>query len=135
MDFVHDVRTVTMFDFIDSLFRKEKKALKVLSKLMDEGTPGLLLLALIMKQAESIELYHSLISGGLSTDEAVQKCGVPPRARDKFWHFVRIFPRERIGRVFPLIAHADYRLKSSSLSDSPVADPVFELASAMLFDV
>lgn len=127
-------REITVFDFIDSLFLREKRSLEFLKKLLELGTAELLILNLIAKQAETMEKYYSLIDENNSPDEAMKKIGVaaPQKRRDKFYSLSSKFNTDKIKKIFTLIAATDYAIKSKTPGNSIVSKPVFVLASEIL---
>ena len=134
-DLISDVKNVSVFEYIDLLFNKDRRAFRVLKKVMDDGTSELLVLNLIIRQTETIEKYHSLIEKGESTEDAMKQCGIYSRNRDRFWYQVKNFPVEKVRKIFPLISEADYSIKSTRFSKSPVSNPVFDLTYGILFSV
>lgn len=127
-------REVTVFDFIDSLFLREKRSLEFLKKLLEIGTAELLILSLIAKQAETMEKYYSLIEKNSSPDEAMKKIGVaaPQKRRDKFYSSSSKFNMDKIKKIFPLITACEYAIKSKTPGNSIVSRSVFVLASEIL---
>ncbi len=122
-------KDVSVFEFIDALFKKEDKAFKLLAKIIENGTHELAILSLIFRQAEMIEKYFSLINEGLRQEEAVQKVGVFPKNRKNFLESAGNFSTEKIKDIFPLIFKADFRIKSSNYSNNILGNPIFELVS------
>ncbi|HOO72829.1 MAG TPA: DNA polymerase III subunit delta [Spirochaetota bacterium] len=133
LNLVHDRRESTIFEFIDALFLKNKKAFVFLNKIISEGVPELLILNMIFKQGEAIEQFHSLTSSGLASEEAINKCGVHQRKKDIFWKMVRAYDAMGINKIFPLIARADYELKSGGRSRDIINNPVFKLTAEILY--
>jgi DNA polymerase III delta subunit len=134
-NFIDDVKDVSVFDFVDALFRGDHRALALFKKVHEDGTPDLRVMYQIMRQAEMIENYYALVEGGMPPEEAMSKAGVYSKHREKFWRYTESFPRERLMRVFTMITGTDYKLKSGSASKELVANPVFNLVSDMLFSV
>jgi DNA polymerase III delta subunit len=132
---VHDRRETNIFEFIDSLFTRGKNALLLLEKILEKGTPELLIANMILRQAEILELYHSLAAGGTAPEEALNRCGVLPKKRETFWKMADAFPRERAEKIFPLVARADYEMKSGGKSRIITRNPVFILASEILYSI
>lgn len=127
-------REITVFDFIDSLFLKEKRSLEFLKKLLELGTAELLILNLITKQAETMEKYYTLIEESSSPDEAMKKVGMaaPQKRRDKFYATSSKFNIEKIKKIFYFIAASEYAIKSKTPGNSIVSRPVFVLATEIL---
>ncbi|MCP4133959.1 MAG: DNA polymerase III subunit delta [bacterium] len=130
---IQDVKTVSVFDFVDLLFKKDKQSLNLLKKLVDDGTADLLVLSMITRQAEMLEKYYYWTAAGESVDEAMKKSGIYGKNRDKFLQYTRFYPAAKTAKLFPLLSKTDYRLKSSRLSSSLVSNPVFTLVTQMIF--
>jgi DNA polymerase III delta subunit len=127
-----DVRDVTLFELTDMLFRKEKRSLNFLKLLLDDGIAGLLILNMIIRQADMLEKYFRLVDDKLSSEEAMTKIGLGSGKirREKFAAILKRFTREDLKRAYPLIARAEYALKSSGVSGgarSPLVDLAFEI--------
>lgn len=129
---IHDTSDVTIFQYIDALFCNSKKSLNLMNKLLNENTPELLILNMVLRQADTIEKYFTLTDSGSTVDDALKQCGIFQRKKDIFWDMTRKFPREKIKKVFPLIARADYELKSGSKGKSLMSNPIFNLTAAIL---
>ncbi len=125
-------KDVSVFDFINAFFKKERKAITLLVKLIENGTHELAVLSLIFRQAEMIEKYHFFIKEGMSTEDAVQKIGVFPRNRKDFIEQTINYSSDKISNIFPMISNTDYRIKSSNYSNSLLENPVFELVTNVL---
>lgn len=132
---IHDVKDVSIFEFIDLLFKKDKKALKLVKKLLEEGNSELSVLSRIAWQIDSIEKYHAAVKKGMARDEAVKASGVYDRNKINFLHYVKYFNLDRVKKLYHLIAQADMRIKSSSVSKDIVANPLFNLVSEILIEV
>lgn len=134
-NFVDDLREATVYDFVDALFRREPRALSLFRKVNEEGTPDLRVVYQILRQAEMIETYYTLVEGGLPAEDAMSRAGVYSKNREKFRRYTESFPRERLRRVFTLIGVTDYRLKSGGASKELAANPVFGLAADILYSL
>ena len=131
--FVHDVKEVSVFDFLDALFILDKKSLTILKKLIEFSTPDLLLLNLIQKQADKFELYYDLIQNGQSQDEAIKKCGVTVRQSKKFILQAQRLNKHIIKDLFSLIGKADIQIKSGGTKKGIINNPLTQLVSDILF--
>jgi len=131
-DLIHDVRNVSVYDFIDSLFKKQKRALHLFKKTLEEGTPEGRIFYEITRQVETLERYYILIEEGNNIDEAIKKCGIYSKNRDNFLSYTRLFPADKVKKIFKLITKADYKRKSGSSSKELVASPLFNLITEML---
>ncbi|HOD14530.1 MAG TPA: DNA polymerase III subunit delta [Spirochaetota bacterium] len=134
-NFIEDVKEVSVFDFIDALFKREPRALGLFKKLHEEGTPELRVVYQILRQAEMIEQYYTLTGGGVPPEEAMTKAGVYSKNRDSFWRYTESFPRERLRRVFTMVSAVDQRLKSGGLRRELVANPLFTMVTDMLYAI
>ncbi len=129
-----DVRDVSLFDFTEMLFRKEKKSLPCLKQLMDDGTAELLILNMVTRQADMFEKYYRFLDDKVTEEEAMAKIGLGSGKirREKFGAMLKRFSREDLKRTYPLIARAEYMLKSSGSSGSarsPLLDLAFGIVS------
>jgi DNA polymerase III delta subunit len=133
-DIAGEIREITVFEFVDSLFLKEKRSLTYLKKLLEEGTAELLILNMIIRQADSIEKYYSLLDEKNNQEEAFAKLGLGAARlkREKFAAILKRNSRENLRKIYPLIAKTEYSIKSTSIGPSIVSNPVFALASEML---
>ncbi len=133
-DIAGEIREITVFEFVDSLFLKEKKSLMYLKKLIDEGTAELLILNMIIRQADAIEKYYALLDEKNNQEEALAKLGLGTAKlkRDKFTAMLKKTGRENLRKIYPLIAKTEYSIKSTSIGSSIISNPVFALASEML---
>jgi len=133
-DIAGEIREITIFEFIDSLFLKERRSLLYLKKLLDEGTAELLILNMIIRQADSLEKYYTLLDEKNNQDEAFAKLGLAAAKlkREKFIAMLKKTGRENLRKIYPLIAGAEYSIKSSGIGSSVISNPVFVLASEML---
>ncbi len=127
-------REITVFDFIDSLFQREKRSLEFLKMLIEQGTAELLILNLIAKHTETMEKYYQCIAEQDTPDEAMKKIGMaaPQKRRDKFYSSAAKFNRDKTKKIFTLIAESEYSIKSRTPGNSIVSRPVFVLASSIL---
>ncbi len=133
-DLAGDVREMSVFDFTDALFRKDKRSLTYLRRLIEEGTAELLILNMILRQADSLEKYYGFIDSKLGHDEALMKLGLASSKirREKFVELTRKFNRENLRRLYPLAARAEYMIKSSGSGSSLAGNPVFVLAAEII---
>lgn len=133
-DLAGDVREMSVFDFTDSLFRKEKKSLTYLRRLLEEGTAELLLLNMILRQADTLEKYYGFLDSKLGQDEALLKLGFASSKirREKFIEISRRFTRDNLKKLYPLAARTEYMIKSSGAANSLTGNPVFVLAAEMI---
>lgn len=133
-DLAGDVREMSVFDFTDSLFRKEKKSLTYLRRLLEEGTAELLILNMILRQADTLEKYYGFLDAKLGQDEALMKLGLASGKirREKFIEVSRKFTRENLKKFYPLAARAEYMIKSSGAANSLAGNPVFVLAAEII---
>ncbi len=133
LNFIDDVKDASVFDFIDALFKGEARAMGLYRKVFEDGTPGLRVLYLILRQADMLERYHAGLVRGLPPEEAMNRAGVFRKGRDDFRRQASAFPVERLRRVFALAGVTDWKLKSGGSSRDLIADPVFGLVSDILY--
>ncbi len=133
-DLAGEIREITVFEFVDSLYLKEKRSLSYLKKIIDDGTAELLILNMIIRQADAIEKYYILLDEKNNQEEAFTKLGLAGAKlkREKFTAILKRTSRPDLKRIYPLIAKTEYSLKSASIGSSIISNPVFVLASEML---
>jgi DNA polymerase III delta subunit len=133
-DIAGEIREITVFEFVDSLFLKEKRSLSYLKKLLEEGTAELLILNMIIRQADALEKYYTLLDEKNNQEEAFIKLGLGASKikKDKFTAMLKKTGRENLLKVYPLIAKTEYSIKSTSIGSSIISNPVFVLASEIL---
>ena len=129
-----DIKGLSVFDFTDMLFRKDKKSLPCLKQLMDDGAAELLVLSMITRQADMLEKYYRLLDDKLSAEEAMAKIGLAGGRlrREKFGAILKRFSRDDLKKTYPLIARAEYMLKSAGQQGntaSPLVDLAFGIVS------
>ncbi len=129
---IEDERDVSVYEFIDSFFKRKGDAYYLLKKVHEEGVHELALLSMIMRQAELIEKFHSLTTMGLSASEALNKMKIDTRRRGNFLEYAKENPPEELSRIFPMIYRADFRIKSTNYPGSITANPIFDLVSDFL---
>lgn len=134
-NFIEDVKEVSVFDFIDALFKRDPRSLELFRKLHDEGTPELRIVYQILRQAEMIEQYQVLSGEGMPPEEAMTKAGVYSKNRESFRRYTESFPRERLRRVFTMVSAVDQKLKSGGVRRELVANPVFSLVTEMVYSI
>jgi len=131
---VHDVRSVSIFEFLDFLFKNDKRALVSLKKVIDDGTHELVILNMILKKLETLEKFYSCREQNMTLDESLKNSGIYGRSRDDFITYTKFFPQKRISLIFPLAAKADSGLKSKRNSKELISNPVFSLTESILFN-
>ncbi len=131
-ELLRDERDTSVYEFVDALFKREKKSLSLLRKLVENNFPELLILNHIIRQAEAIERYYAYIGKGRQEDDVLQNIGVPARGREDFRTYTVRNPAAKIRDLFPLLHETDSRLKSYRFSKEFQANPLFELVEGML---
>lgn len=129
---IADEKEISIFELIDSVFKRKKESFKLLKKVLDEGSADLQIIALLEREAKRIEQYHDLRARGISHEKAIEEMHINPKALDDFAVYLRMFPEPEIKRFFILLSRADYMAKSSSGSSSLLATPVGDLLSAIV---
>ncbi len=130
--FVQFEKDVNVFDFIDAVFKKDKNAVNLLARILENGVYELSILSLIFRQAELIEKYYGLLNDGVTREEAAHSIGIFPKNRAGFLEHTRKFSPADVKRIFPLIHRADYRIKSARYSNNLVENPIFELVAELI---
>lgn len=130
--FLEDVKEVSIFELVESVFTAGKKSLYLLKKIIDDGAPELYVINMIIRQAEIIEKYHDSINKGLISEDALKKCGITERGKDQFIRQISIFSPRMIKRVFPMITICDHAVKSYRPSREFIASPAVDLVYSII---
>lgn len=130
---IQDVRNVSINELIDSLFKKEKHALRYLKKALEDGTHELQILSIIMRQAETLEKFYIQVSNGVPGNQAINNCGIFKTNRDNFLQYTKCFNINKIKSIFPIISRTDFQLKSTKFSKELIANPLFNLVTEIIF--
>ncbi len=130
-DCIHFERDVNVFEFVDMLFRKDRRSLAFLTRLLDDGVHELVILTMITREAEAIERYHRLCRE-IDPHSALDELKIPEKKRDQFLAHAGQYPPAETLSIFPLILKCEAAIKDRSLSKNTVSNPVFVLAGAML---
>lgn len=132
-DLAGDIRDFNIFDFTDSLFLKEKRCLKILKKLIEEGTDALFIINMIIRQIDLMDRYFTLIKSGLTEDEALKKIGIPGKLKkEKFLDITRLFNQDRLKKLYIFAAKAEAMAKSGSYKTNLLSNPAFILSAEIL---
>jgi len=128
---VRDERDTAIREFTDALFRRERRALPMLRRLLEQGYAELYILGSIIRQAELIERFLQL-SHTESAGAALERIAVRQKDAEAFLAYAGAFPNEQIKEVFLHLHAADYGIKSMRVSKSITANPLFEAVACML---
>lgn len=129
---LEDQRAVNIFELVDAVFRKNKKSVYLLKKIIEEGTPELFVINMITRQADIIEKYYDLSQEGVPAGDILKKCGIPERAKDSFMHQTSAFNRDSLKKVYRLLSSADYAVKSYRPSKEFISSPLVELVTGIM---
>ena len=89
---------------------------------------------MIVRQADSLEKYYILLEEKHSHDEAIARLGLAASKlrRERFNAIIKKTSRSDLSRIYPLIARAEYSIKTGGSMNSAVTGPLFVLASEIL---
>lgn len=132
LSITYDNSDTSIFDFIDALFQKNKKALACYKKLMDKGGAEQRVFGAILKEISLLEKYYIAESETGSITEALDRCEIGKKDQDKFLNFTRHFPKEKLGEIYTLAMKADYRRKSAGRRGL-MSDPLVSLINGIIF--
>ncbi|MFH0975741.1 MAG: DNA polymerase III subunit delta [Spirochaetota bacterium] len=130
--YIQNSKEFSVFEFIESLFKKEKSSYYKLARVLDNGTHELAILKLIMRQTELIEKYYDLIKNNLNSEAAMNEIGINPRNQANFNESLKAFSQKSIKTIFPLIYKTDKQIKSYSYSNNVISNPIFELVTEII---
>ena len=126
---IYDGAEVTIFDFSDLLFQRDKRALEYYKKITDAGISERRVFSEIMRLISLLEKYYSAIAGTDSITGALEACGITEKFRDKFLAFTRSFNKEQTLSLYKELTKADLKRKTTQSGKTILSDPVFSLIS------
>ncbi|MEW5803230.1 MAG: DNA polymerase III subunit delta [bacterium] len=108
-------RIFSVFDLVRNLGEKNvESSLRILDKLMEEGTSQVLLLAMIVRQFRQIYLARSIMERGGGMPEVVGALRIPPTFARQIAEQAKSFSSERLQTLYGRFLKTDLALKSSS---------------------
>lgn len=125
-------REITVFDFVDALFIKNRMALKLLQGMLEEGISELFILGMVARQAELLERYYWFTHLGEDQANIFQKLRITEKGREGFIKQADVWGRERLKHLFSRIYEAEDKLKSYRPSKNILSNPVYDLSAGML---
>lgn len=125
-------RDISIFEFLDALFKKNPSSFSLFKRLQEEGIHELVVLTMITRQAEAIEKYHALRTA-IPADEALRELKVSDKKMGDFLDFTDKYSRETLPGLFRALYKCESSLKGGQLSKKFVANPVVTLISDMIF--
>ena len=131
-DIISFERDISVFEFVDSLFKKSPASFPLFKRLQEEGIHELIVLTMITRQAESIEKFHALRSA-LPADAAIRELKISDKKINDFLDFTENYPPEKLPVLFHALHTCESSLKSGQLSKRFVANPIVTLISSMIF--
>lgn len=129
---IHDEKGITIYNYIDALFKRDKKSLIILKKLIENNYPELVILNHIVRQSESIERFHNFLMNGLNEEDALKSLGISTRNRGDFIEYVKCVSPVAIKSFFSMFYVTDRKLKSRKNSKSILSNPLFNLTAEMI---
>ncbi len=129
---VADLRDTSIFEYIDMLFLKDKRAVSSLKRLLDENVQELAVVALVMKKAAEIEECHRASFRGENPLSVIEKRKYPPRIRDKQISIFEKTGQERLKRIIRSAARAEVAVKTGGSSRRFLDSPLLEMTGTIL---
>ncbi len=129
---VADLRDTSIFEYIDMLFLKDKRAVSSLKRLLDENVQELAVVALVMKKAAEIEECHRASFRGENPLSVIEKRKYPPRIRDKQISILEKTGQERLKRIIRSAARAEVAVKTGGSSRRFLESPLLEMTGTIL---
>jgi len=129
---IADEREINVFEFIDAFFKKRKDSFSLLKKVLDEGGSELGVIALMQREAERIESYHSLRTSGKAHEDAIAELKINPRNAESFTAMTLSSNIKKIRELFIFLSRADYAAKSSRQTNSILSNPLADLVAGFI---
>lgn len=132
--FIKDTREVSVFEFNDALFRKDRKAFRILYTLLDEGISELQILGLIISTVDKLEGFHHAKNSGKSPMDALTAAGVYGKSQQGYLDYSNAFSLEKLRKTYPKLAETDYQLKSGSSGTLSLNNPLVRLVEQIVLE-
>jgi len=108
------VKTYTIFALIDAIGKKrEKEALGILSRMMEEGTSATEILYMIVRQFRLLLRTRNLLEKKFSENKIIQALAIRPFVVKNLVSQVRNFSLEKLIESFENLLQAEIEIKSS----------------------
>lgn len=107
-------RELSNFELTDHLIAREReRALRTLSRLLDDGVEPLMLLGLIAGNFHRLTLVKEMMARGTGKEEVFRVAGLPYSKREEFLATARRTSSSQLVRSLERIAAADLAIKTS----------------------
>lgn len=117
---VTNSRELSNFELSDHLISKNRrKALEILTKILDDGAEPLMLLGLIASNFHRLLLAKEMMEQGIDRGEISRSLKLPYRKQEEFLANARRTGREVIAKVLERIAETDLAIKTSRGGGGP----------------
>ncbi len=111
---VSDTRTDNVFELTNALGRRAaSEALRLLNRLLIDGTPPLVLLTMMTRHFRQMWKAHYLLAQGAEKKDLVKGVGINPYFLEGLVEQARLFPADRYSLIFERLLELDMALKSS----------------------
>lgn len=131
---ISDEAEISVFNFSDALFQRDKRAIAYYKKLIDAGLSESRIFSEIMRQTALLEKYYSLTDKLDSISGTLEACGIAQKFQDKFLSFTRAFSKEQVTSLYKELMRTDYKRKNSRKSKSILSDPILLLINDIVFN-
>lgn len=127
-----EARMFSVFDLVKYVGeRKLAPSLKILTKLMNEGTYPLVLLSMLVRQFRSLYLTKCLIEEGREP-ELAKLVGLPPLFLRQLKDQAKLFTRDQLQGLLTKFLAIDLQLKSSSCDHCLILESaLFEVCQSL----
>jgi DNA polymerase-3 subunit delta len=114
---VSQVREVSIFSLVDSIGKRETHhALRMLHRMLDDGVPGLYLLAMITRQFRLLLQIKELQQRGLGQPAIVERMKQHPYVVSKVLQQAQNFSLAQLDDAFDRLVEADWAIKTGRAS-------------------
>lgn len=120
-DLVGRTRELSNFELTDQLIaRDRRRALRTLTRLLDDGTEPLMLIGLLASSYHRLALAKELMSRGAPEQEVFNVVKMPYQQRKEFLATARRADADELARRLRRIAEADLAIKTSAGGGGPL---------------
>lgn len=101
-----------IFKAVTLLYSGDPKGVMMTKRLLEEGTPELVILKRLQWQAERLTTFMKLRAQGMSPADAMKECGIYARGTDEFLSIAGRWNNDKIQRIYPILGNTEFHLKS-----------------------
>jgi DNA polymerase III delta subunit len=121
--------SLNIFEFVETLFLGNKKAIMEAAIILQQGTHELVLMALILKKLNQLDNYFLFLNQGINKNEIYKKLGLYNQKQLlNFQKSLQRFKTDKIKNLFVKFTEVETKIKSGQSSKDLLTNPFFRFA-------